>query len=300
MNDERSPSSARSSGRRLWCSITVLVVVWLVVILNRHTLMARYYGYRLTRASSPAEHARYFSKLAGLRDRAVGTAERMLDDADAGVRATGAAVLHHARSDRARRALLGALGDPDENVREIAVLGLAFHHDRRAVPALTRMLAKATEYPAFEAAVALERIGGDEAIDALMNASRTHPIRSVRAQAIDSLGRLEAARAVNMLIDLLADESPVRFESGTERAVRTALGRAGGELAKLGLDASALATRPSEENPRAKVRTIADVAARALRRITHESFGFHSSEPKERKQNAIRLWKNWSQRRKAA
>jgi hypothetical protein len=282
------------SQRRMMISIAVLVAIWAVAMLNRQTLRAHYYAIRLTHSSDSVVHAYYFPRLCAMGDAAVGAAARLLANQDAGLRIVAVGVLHHARSDRARTLLLKALDDPDEEVRDLAVLGLAFFHDLRATEPLMKMLSTPAEHPALEAAVALERIGGNQAVDALINAARTHPMIDVRAQSIDSLGRLGAVDAIDPLIDLLVDETPVGFEAASDRAARRALERAGLELNRRGITSRPVSSQPPQ------FRTIADVADQALRRITRESFDFRSTDPPDRKQNAIQLWRLWARQRRQA
>jgi HEAT repeat protein len=275
-------------------SIGVLVSIWAVVMLNRNAIRAHYYGYRLARADNAATNIYYFSRLASLGDAAVGPAKRLLANDDANIRSLGAAVLHTAKSDRSRDLLLGALEDTDPEVRRVAVIGLALRHDQAALNPLIEMLAEPTEHPALGAASALERIGGDDAVAALLDATQSHPVTNVRAQAIDSLGWLRASAAIDTLIELLSDGTPVRIETAFDRDLRQTY-----VTARDGLQMQGVVVEPPTSLPAAG-RTIADLAARALRRITNESFDFRSSDPPERKADTIRLWKSWAKRRHAA
>lgn len=89
--------------------------------------------------------------------------------------------------ERAVEALLGALDDGDEEVREMAAKGLGFHAADEAAPALVAKL-ESDDVPAVRAAAAraLGRVGAGE--DALYEAVRD-PEPEVRAGVARALGR---------------------------------------------------------------------------------------------------------------
>ncbi len=243
----------------------------------------------MTRTDSPIARGHYFARLAALRDDAVPAAAALLSDPNPQTRALGAAVLKFAKSERARDLLLAALHDSDEDVRHIAALGLAMHHDSRALGELLKLVTAGDPAGAGAAVVALGRIGGDEAVDLLIRAARSHPAIQVRGQAIDELSALGVRKAVPVLIECLSDEAalpgrPV-FDRTMER-VREVL-----QETQRASSAPSARLMPAPTWP----KTVADLAARALRQLTGESFGFSSADPPERKRAAIQLWQQWWQ-----
>jgi hypothetical protein len=291
---EEPPATARprNANRGMWIAIGVLVVLWATAMLFRWEIRARWWGYRLAHAESPQSRGYYFACLASIGDRAVGAAGGLLRNPSPEIRMEAVGILHRCRSAKARGLLLEAMQDPDIDVREAAALGLALYHDHTALPELLRMLKCDQQDTALAAAVALQRIGNPEATAALLKAARAGTAEgrfaSVRAQAIDSLGLLDVREAVPVLIECLTDERPVTTQPAAERALRRAIEAMGADLAKQGIDPQSLASgRPPV--------TIADVAVRALRRITGESFGFRSTDPPDRKAAVVRMYEQWWQ-----
>jgi HEAT repeat protein len=109
---------------------------------------------------------------------------------------------------------------------------------------------------------------------------------ALRAQAVDSLGLIGDKHAVPALIECLSDERTVSSLPAAERAMRRAVEAMGGDLLKKGIDPKALATAPAPT-------TVADLAARALERITGESLGFRSTDSADRKAAAVRMYRQW-------
>jgi len=280
----------------MWITIAALVVLWAVAMLFRWEIRARWWGHRMAHADSPASRAYYFACLASIGDRAVGTAARLLRNASPEVRLEAVGILHRCRSERARALLLRAMSDGDADVREAAALGLALYHDRSAMPSLMKMLRSDEPNTALAAAVAMQHIGTPEAAAALIETVRTRLVgersATLRAQAIDSLGLIGDRQAVPALIECLTDERPGATQPAADRALQRAIEAMGADLAGKGFDPKSLAEIRAPA-------TVADLAARALQRITGESFGFRSTDPPDRKDAVARMYTQWWESHKA-
>ncbi|MBN1490174.1 MAG: HEAT repeat domain-containing protein [Phycisphaerae bacterium] len=284
MSESEPGISIRRSTRRKWIVIAVLAACWLAGLALRWEIRTRWWAYRLAQVETPEERAYYFASLASVPDRAVGVAAGLLEHPAAEVRLAAVGVLNRARGERVRNLLSRALSDPDADVREAAALGLALHHEAAALPTLVEMVHSTAEPAALAAAFALERVGGPDAVDALIRAAGGHPSLAVRAQAVDSLGLLGNKAAVPLLIECLRDERPLASRTAADRALERAVGALGTNLESLGVMPEGGAVAPP---------TLADLAARALHRITGEAFGFRTNDPPERKANVIRLYEQW-------
>jgi HEAT repeat protein len=264
-----------------------MVAAWLGVVLNRGRIQGHYFAHQLVEAESPDAHAYYFSRLAGLGAKASGAVGRLSRHASADVRSLGVALAQQLKTDFGRELLLERLGDADREVRQMAALGLAFHHRAEALPVIVEMANEPGESPALAAAAALERIGGEAAIGALLAAAKGHGTTPVRAQAIDSLGRLEAEAAIGALIELLGDETEIEFVPATDLAALRAIEMAEHSLIQQGINPDEVEV--GQRGP----ATIGAMAARSLRRITGESFGFGETEGVEGRKEAAEMWRKW-------
>ncbi len=289
MDAPPNPPRPGSPNRRTWIAIAVLVALWAVAMFFRWEIRTWWWGRRLASAETPQARGYYFACLASVGDRSLGAAERLLDHPSAEIRLQALAILHRCRSDRARPLLLRAMRDADLDVRESAALGLAAFGDEAVLPDLLRMLESSDENTVLAAVVALQRLGSPKALDALLRVAAGAAgggAASVRAQAVDSLGLIGDRQAVPVLIDCLADERPVTTQPAAERAMRRAIQAMAGDLVKQGIDPASVANQPVPS-------TVADLAARALQRITGEPLGFRTTDPPDRKAAVIRMYSQW-------
>ena len=140
--------------------------------------------------------------LAGL-DRERATLAASLDEMRAG---EGGAADTVRRDPRVTDGLVGALADPDAQVRRAAVDALAGQQDRRAVSALIGVLRDPDAEVRASAVHALGRLGDRAAVEPLVARLRDDNAE-VRAAAADALGEMEDARAAGGLGAALSDES---------------------------------------------------------------------------------------------
>ena len=144
---------------------------------------------------------------------------------------------------------------PDPQMRRQAVRGLGAEGK---VTVLRQMVQGDDPVTACAAVEALASIGSDEAVEILIaqirraDAGEADPALAVRVQAIESLGELQAAEAVEALVECLDD--PTLFE-GRTAAERSAAG-------------AIEALRPEYTVDWPGARTVAEHAAQALERIT--------------------------------
>ena len=153
---------------------------------------------------------------------------------------------------------IGALGDPDAEVRERAARALGRHRVPEGAEALRAALRDDDPAVREGAAWALGRIGGGGAVGALLGALGD-PEPEVRAGAASALGMLRSPAAVDGLAAAL-DDPDVRVRDRTARA----LGRTRDRIATGAVDAVASATLEVIEGFR---RTGGDLALEALIRL---------------------------------
>ncbi len=255
----RAIDNNRRANHRTMIVIALMVIAWLVVVLGRNTIRAHWWAHQLSRARNLETRMAYFHRLAGLGGPAFGAASSMFRSNDAAVRGFAVAIANHVETDAADDLLFDALSDPDPNVRRTATIGLSVrtchasdvdrlrttvtHGDPPSAPAAVVVLAHA-------ASDSDRPIRGD-ALAALIDALDRRFTPAVRAQAAQSLGTLEAADAIDALIDCLNDDTLFTGPTENERFARIAFSSQG--------DSSAIVF----DTP----RTIAQFASAALRRI---------------------------------
>jgi HEAT repeat protein/beta-lactamase regulating signal transducer with metallopeptidase domain len=204
----------------------------------------------------------------------------------------------NAVSDETRRrvadALMTALNDENEDVRERALQALAGMRDARAIPGLAKALSDMSADVRMAALNALAQFSTTEAVDAVLTAIkdpnadvRAHAVRhvsalvgrrvltdgkyvavflallkdadpDVRVQAIAALGRLEQAEAVPALLPLLKD-----INSDVREQAAGALGDIGDPRA---IDALTMALKDAEPDVRGEAARALGQIARGQRR----------------------------------
>ncbi|HUU85327.1 MAG TPA: HEAT repeat domain-containing protein [Phycisphaerae bacterium] len=237
----------------MFVAIAIMVVVWLVVILCRHQIRARWWTYKLTTAETLDEQGAWLARLVALGHSGVPSARRLMAEDDPLLRSFGLAILEHAPGADAGQLLVTASTDTDPSIRTEAVRGLGA---RRDLEALTRIARRAEPVAASAAAVELGRMGGDEGVDLLIQLLRTHESVRVRVQAIECLGQLPGppdARRIDALTQCLDDDTVFEGHTAAERAAMDAI-------------ASLDPAQPVDWPP--SRRTVGQIAARALKHLT--------------------------------
>jgi len=266
-------------------AIVALVVAWGAVMAFRTHIRVHWWARQLARTSDPVVRLGCANMLAAHADLAVGPVGNLLDHDDSEVRLLVVGILNRAQTPRAEPYLLTAMRDRDGDVRQAAALGLARWRGNEALPALERMLDDDDHQVVCTAIVALQRVGSPRARQLVVGKLAGGEPLGVLVQAVESVSLMRAAEAVPALINLLDDERAVTTAPAGRRAVLKFLRGNPQKLAHLNLPTT---MKSVEED-----LTVADEAARALRAITDQSFGFSSKSPPARRRTAIRAWRQW-------
>ncbi|MGE0327432.1 MAG: HEAT repeat domain-containing protein [Polyangiaceae bacterium] len=149
---------------------------------------------------------------------------RVLGDPDPGVRVAAARALGASAEKDAVMPLLGHLDDKHPDVREAVIEALTELGDARAVAPIIGKIQDSRGPVRIAAAGALGRFGDNRAVSALILALRDTE-REVRIRALESLGALKAQDATLAIVEALSDQQEVRV------AAVDALSRVGGERA---------------------------------------------------------------------
>ncbi len=262
--DTEALSRVRRRGR-IWTAVAIiaLVLLWAVVMFFRMEIRAHWWAYRLTRVESDHERNYYLACLAAVGNKSLGAVDRLLQNPRPEVREMGVIILEHCTPGVADKRLVALLSDENEDVAIRAALALASRED---VSSLLRTLRDCLlEHPGGpdrHAAVALQRIGGAEAEQALLDALPHATDPNLRAQIIDSLGMLGSEAAVPILTDMLADERQVTILPYSQRSALQALAARQQQLLNKGIDPQTVMDALQKET------TVAAIAARSLRLIT--------------------------------
>jgi HEAT repeat protein len=274
-----------SADRRMVIAIVALVVAWGALMVFRTPIRVHWWARQLARTSDPAVRLGCANMLAAHADLAVGPAGKLLDHADPDVRLLVVGILNRAKTRRAEPYLLTAMGDRDRDVRQSAALGLARWRGNEALPALELMLEDGDHQVVCTAIVALQRVGSPRARQLVADKLASGEPLPVLVQAVESVSLMRATQAIPALIDLLGDERAVTTAPAGRRAVLKFLRRNPQKLAHLNLPTTTMSVQ--------EYLTVADEAARALRAITDQSFGFSSKSPPAHRRAAIRAWRQW-------
>ncbi|HSW47196.1 MAG TPA: hypothetical protein VLM89_16655 [Phycisphaerae bacterium] len=271
-DDRPRARSASTRGRRAtYTAIAILMLLWLVAIWYRWEIRAYWWAYRITAVESPELQSYYAGSLAAIGDRALPALPRLLDDPRESIRLIGVRILRSCPNLRALQCLFMRLGDPSVEVSDAAALEIALRPDRlQALPVLQEMAAGPS---ATAAMVALERIGGPQAEDILIERLSNADDPDVTAQAIDSLGMLGCRAAEPVIQGHLGDHRPLTCPPASQRRAERAIAAVQGKLLAQGI-------RPEDLAAVARTDlTIAAVAARALASLAPTPASHPTSRP---------------------
>ncbi len=268
---------------RSYWSVVVFVAAWLAVVAFRDPVRVMWWELRLRSADTETKQSYYVNLLSSAGTLALPAARSLLEDEDAALRSLGVAVLTRSADETAGALLRSALTDSAEQVREMAVVGLAIRHDPAILAELEAMIGSKNQETALVAVHAYGEFDCATVVGPLSRAARTHALPLIRAQAVEQLGSSRCDGAVPALIDALEDnaqyEGSTRLDELDEQALGLLLEK--GEPATGG----PLTLR--------KFLTVSDQAAFSLRLITGQSFGFRSTDDAERRLAAQLAWRNW-------
>lgn len=286
-----STPSAHRMTRRPRAAIVMIAITAMAcaaALVFRTPVRSRYWAWRIADGTDPAERALYLTALCNAGDGGRWGTGSLLASDDAELRQLGMVVLHHVRSAWAREALLAGLHDPQRNVRELAILGLAVQGDDAIGPKLAEMYRGEDATSAMAACVALERLGSPAAVAVLTELAREPADVARRARLVDALAGIGRAACVPPLAELLRDhrecDVPLRSAEVSRQMVEGLLadGRLGAPL-KI----------PTTQPPPA---TVAERAAEALVRITGLAPPFSSEASVVEQEHAAEEWLAWCER----
>ncbi len=274
-----------------WVSLALLsvsVLVCVAALIWRSEIRARYWAGRIAASDNLQQRAYYLTLLCNAGDSARWGVSYLAARSDPGVRQYAALALQHVEAEWAPAARLRLLQDSDPQIRSLAALALALRGDARIVPLLQEMLA-GEPAGAAGACLALERLGGPDAICAIDAALPEVSSPDVRAMLVDALEQIDEPGCVPPLLRLLDDERQSELPGRAETLAREA------QSALLSQGVVVAASSPAMDSTRTR-RTIAERAAVALTRITGidgerwaELDAAARAERRER-------WRDWSER----
>ncbi|MCA9251574.1 MAG: HEAT repeat domain-containing protein [Phycisphaerae bacterium] len=288
-NPMHAPTPAKESWRRPIEIIVLMVIAFAIVVIFRNEIRVRWWGYRLAQTSDVQDRMQYLSLLSSMDVKSLPVARTLIKDTDPANRSFGVALLSTINGDEADRLLEVACIDNDKTIRQSAILGLSMRATANTVYRLAGLIKQLDADSAMFAVSRLAGINRPESLAELTRIARSHPEAGVRAQAIESLGQWGGDDVVGPLIDCLSDDAVYSGLTATEAQAHDALASMAPQFAvsdKPGSDSS------KSENTGAAKDTNGMRAARKLRDITGQSFGYLDADAAERTL-AIARWRSW-------
>lgn len=283
MSDSPPPHSSvpkqpiQSSGysARFYLIIAAMVVAFLVVVLQRNSIRARYWAYQLKQTDDLADQAYYIACLTSVGDAAAQSVEALVGDPRIEIRML-AIPASQGLTPRIRHELVlyALLLDEDEELQASAATAIALSHWAPGEQSLIAFAQTPSDSTACAAAYGLSRINSATAADALCSIIQTHKSPKARAQAVESLtahlqpsldnqnaltGELDP---ISVMVQALSDSGEFAGKLAAEREIETVssavTARKGLRVAGSGPSASA-------------ARSVASVAAGVLTDLTGET-----------------------------
>ena len=266
-------------------ALAVVVLLWLAVVWCRHDIRVRWWGWRLEHSTTVAGRLYYLQLLAGAGERALVVARDLLATDEAALRSFGVALANSIPGEESLALLKRACHDPDADVRESAITGLSM----RPSPQVLRTLRELADHSDIETAMwatsRLTALDSPEALSILRELARTHAEVGVRAQAIDSLAEWGGDQVVDALIACLTDEAVFGRLTASQRGAAEALTHVAPHLVE-GDSVETIVGVDQSNGAR---------AARALRAVTGQTFGYVEAKPDARR-SAVAAWREWRRR----
>ncbi len=246
--------------------IFFMLVTSAAIVLKRSEIRAQWWAWRLGNAQNSNEISYFSACLAGVGAKGVFAVIPLLNSDRTDIRISAAWILGQAHDPSANEALTRSLQDRDEDVRALAATQLGIASDTAVVARLSRIASEEPVQSAVAATLALEKSQAPEADQALQHLAIQGRFPELRAQAVESLGRRRSPDAKSTLLACLSDSAVVEGillgERRDQRVLAAVIQRVPGI--------------PSADTLPAAGRTIADIAGRALTRLTGENCGYRT------------------------
>ncbi len=270
--------------------ICLMLIIGLGLVVSRAPIRIQWWEWRLRHAQTDAQRLHYFHLLGSMGPSAIGAAKSLLVDQDPSLRGMGVGILQQIDSPQTTELLRKASKDPDPQVRELAIFGLAMHRNPDVVPMLRERVWSDDVTSCRAAVAALGSYGCETSSSTLERIVREHSSALVRAEAIEQLAAMRCSDSIPILIEALDDLEP--YDGSTtyeelDRVVEQWYQRQHSETAE----------KPIEV---VKGRTVADRAGMALRQITGQTIEFDSTWDETRRNESREQWWAWWANRRSS
>lgn len=270
-----SPVPSSGYNARFYLILAAMIVAFLVVVIQRNNIRARYWAYQLKQTNDLAEQAYYIACLTSIGDAAADSVESLVWDSRNGIRML-AIPASQGLTPRIRHELVlyALLLDDDEELQASAATAIALSHWKPGEQSLIAFAQTPSDSTACAAAGGLSRIESAAAKDALCNIIQTHKSSKVRAQAVESLAShlqpsLDKTAAIpgkldpiSVMVQALSDSGEFSGKLAAEKEIETV---SSAVTARKGV-------RVATSGPATPTaRTVASVAASVLTQLTGET-----------------------------
>ncbi|UCD29164.1 MAG: HEAT repeat domain-containing protein [Planctomycetota bacterium] len=213
------------SRRRMIIVIVVLIILWSVTMLFRWEIRARWWVYQLNRAESRRQENYYLARMAAIGHRSWFALDRLINDPRPDIRKFGIKCFQQRPLEFSDKHLYSLLDHKYEDVAAGAAWALTSH---RGIPRTLETL----QYLILDtppdnrnrnAVYCLERIGGSQAEEILIEALAKTNDPDLLAQIIDSLGMLASKKAGPSIEKMLSDHRPITILPVSHRQIQQAI-----------------------------------------------------------------------------
>lgn len=267
------PSSGYNA--RFYLVLAAMVVAFLIVVVQRNRIRARYWAHQLKQTDDLAEQAYYIACLTSVGDAAAESVKSLVWDSRREIRLLAIPASQGLTPRIRHKFVLNILLiAEDEELQASAATAIALSHWRPGEQFMIAVSQSPTESTACAAAGGLSRIDSAAAADALCTIIQTHKSPKVRAQAVESLaahlqpsldnrgaitGELDP---ITVLVQALGDSGEFTGQLAAEREIEAV---SSAVTSRKGL-------RVATSGPSAPTaRTVASVTAGVLTELTGET-----------------------------
>ncbi len=267
------PTSARTSNRRFIATLVFMTIAFATVVIFRNRIRCEWWGHQLAAATTPTDQAYYISCLSAFGDDALPAISRLARDPRPEIRSIALLLIGRRPITTIIEIIPPLLHDPDRDIRESAGTTLAFSGTPAAIALLCDTAESPNQEVACSALASLGRTSDALAIATLCDALTRRPHALVRAQAAESLAeaitpsaertfaslaQAKSCDPVATLVHALADTETFHAILATEH-----------QILRVTAHMATRTTQPvSQPAPLPSVRTVADIAAAGLSRLT--------------------------------